>query len=101
MDCFLCDLASLRFPQKENARTQRRDAFVARLPEEMRGYLPFLAGVFCDSAHRAEVAEFFRTRAQKMTGAPRALAQVLERIDVCTESKAVLGPRLAAFLKKY
>jgi alanyl aminopeptidase len=93
--------------QPETAQTtwdffrQNFDAVVARLPEEIRGQVPNIASVFCDPQHRAEAAEFFGTRAQKMTGAPRVLAQVLERIDVCIDTKATLGPRLAAFLKKF
>jgi hypothetical protein len=36
---------------------------------------------------------------KKMTGGPRELAQVLERIDLCTKQKAQLGPAIEGYLR--
>jgi len=63
------------------------------------GQLPMLGSPFCDATSRREVDGFFRDRVKNMTGGPRELAQVLERIDLCTRQKAQLGPAIEEYLR--
>src|SRR5262249_41157018 len=63
--------------------TENYDAILARMPRESTDLLPYAGGSFCDAGHRREVEEFFRARVDKLPGASRTLAQVLERIDLC------------------
>jgi alanyl aminopeptidase len=74
------------------------DAIVARLPREETQVIPYLASGFCDAAHRRDVAEFFRGRAEKLPGGSRRLAQSLETIDLCIASRAVQEPEVRTFL---
>ena len=62
---------------------------------------PQVGATFCDAASKQELQNFFGPRAEEFTGAPRALSQVLERIDVCIAEKAQQEPNVAAFLKQY
>jgi len=59
------------------------DQILARVPPFEAGYLPALAGGFCDATSRAEVERFFTPRVEAMPGAPRTLAETLESIDLC------------------
>jgi alanyl aminopeptidase len=74
------------------------DAIVARLPREETQVIPYLASDFCDPAHRRDVGEFFRGRAQKLPGGSRRLAQTLETIDLCIASRVVQEPEVRKFL---
>jgi alanyl aminopeptidase len=80
---------------------QNFDTLLSRLPGEFRGNLPFIAGSFCDDAHRADVEAFFKDRIGKLTGGPRNLAQVLEGISLCNARREAQQPSLATLLKKY
>ena len=77
------------------------DAIEARLPREMAGQAPFMAQGFCDPGHRKDVESFFQSRIDKLPGGPRALAQVLEGIDLCIASRAAQEGSVREFLKKY
>ena len=77
------------------------DAIVARLPHEETGEMPFFAAGFCDATQRKDAATFFQSRAEKLPGGPRNLAQVLETIDLCMASKAAQEPSVREFLAKY
>jgi alanyl aminopeptidase len=81
--------------------TAHHDAMAAKLPRDSRSRMIRVGGVFCDRDHRAEIARFFESRAPDMPGGPRVLAQVLERIDLCTAQVAVQQPSVAAFLREY
>ncbi len=63
--------------------------------------LPSVGRSYCDAQSRADLQTFFAPRAEKFTGGPRALAQVLEEIDLCIANKAAQEPSVAAFLQKY
>ncbi|MBS1872234.1 MAG: M1 family metallopeptidase [Acidobacteria bacterium] len=63
------------------------------------GALPGVGQAFCDATSRQLVSDFFSERVKNYTGGPRNLAQVLERIGLCMEQKAKLGPEISAFLK--
>jgi alanyl aminopeptidase len=80
---------------------QNFDAILARVADERRGDLPGLGRTFCDEPHRADVEGFFKDRVARLTGGPRNLAQVLERISLCNDLRATHQPGLTAFLKKY
>ena len=62
---------------------------------------PRVGQTYCDTESRQELADFFKPLVGKYTGAPRALDQVLEGIDVCIAEKQEQEPGVAAFLQKY
>ncbi|WP_342745527.1 M1 family metallopeptidase [Cystobacter ferrugineus] len=78
--------------------TKNYDALAARLPDEMVAYLTLVASSYCDPVHRQEVAAFFTERMARAAGGPRALASVLESIDLCIAFKAAQGPSIESFL---
>jgi alanyl aminopeptidase len=77
------------------------DPIVAKLPREAGGFIPYFWRGFCDADHRQDVEAFFKARVEKLPGAPRALAQTLETIDLCIAARAVQEPRVRRFLETY
>jgi alanyl aminopeptidase len=83
------------------------DAILARVPQgtfagtEFAAALPWVASDACDEQTRADVESFFRDRIGRALGGPRALAQVLEGIDLCAHSAASQRDSVAAFLRKW
>ena len=63
--------------------------------------LPQVGATYCDQTSKQELENFFQPRVEKFTGAPRALTQVLEGIDVCIAEQAEQEPGVTAFLQKY
>ncbi len=59
------------------------DAVVARIPPFESGYLPMLANPFCSAEERAAAERVFAPRVASLPGAPQALAETLETIDLC------------------
>jgi alanyl aminopeptidase len=80
------------------AVTPQFDAFVARLPEELRSYVVFAAEGFCDGTEAAQVEAFLRPRAAAITGLPRMLDQTVEAIHLCAAQKAAYRSSLAKLL---
>ncbi len=82
---------------------QHIDELIKVLPGEvgsdLAARLPAVGGAFCDASSRQEVDSFFRDRVKSYVGGPRELAQVLERIDLCIQQKARLGPEIGAYLR--
>jgi len=76
------------------------DALVARAPRDAAALYPFWAGTFCSGAQRADVEEFYRERSPRFLGGPRILAQVLERISLCSALEERQAPSLSAFLRR-
>ena len=76
-------------------------AITERMPAEALGYTPSFYARFCDEQGRDKLAQFFAPRAKDLVGAPRALAQSLESINLCISQKKTYEPSLAAFLAKY
>ncbi len=74
---------------------------LARLPTDSGAFLPWIAGGYCDAAHRAEVEAFFKERSTKYTGGPRILAQILEGINLCVAYKNAQQASLVKFLGQY
>jgi alanyl aminopeptidase len=64
-------------------------------------FLPSVGQSFCDAESRNELQAYFGPRAAQYAGAPRALAQVLEGIDLCAARKAAQEPCVRAFLAGY
>lgn len=62
---------------------------------------PQVGASYCSAERKQELQNFFQPRVDKFTGAPRALSQVLERIDDCIALKAEQESSVAEFLKKY
>jgi alanyl aminopeptidase len=81
------------------------DQVVTKMPTgggfDFGSVLPNVGASYCDASSRDELKTFFAPRVDKFVGAPRALDQVLEGIDLCTASKAAQTPSVAAFLAKY
>ncbi|MDX2224064.1 MAG: M1 family metallopeptidase, partial [Rhodospirillaceae bacterium] len=59
------------------------DAIAARTPPNNRGELAEIGSRFCTKARREDYRRFFAPRIEALTGAPRTMAMVLERIDAC------------------
>ena len=59
------------------------DDVLERLPSGHLGDLPWLARGFCSLDKRDAIEAFFAPKAEAQDGGPRALANVLERIELC------------------
>jgi alanyl aminopeptidase len=62
---------------------------------------PDVGSTYCSADQKQQLQQFFGPRVEKFTGAPRALSQVLESIDVCMALKSAEKPSVEAFLKNY
>ncbi len=62
---------------------------------------PAVGQSYCDAQSKAELQSYFEPRIAKFTGGPRALAQTLEGIDLCTATKAAQEASVVAFLRNY
>ncbi len=84
---------------------QHYDALRTKLPSsassEDAAFLPWVAVGYCDEEHRAEIEAFFKDRAAQTTGGPRILAQVLERIHLCSARRGAQQAGVVEFLKSY
>ena len=76
--------------------TDHYDSYAARIPRSHIAWLPWRVSGLCDRADRDRAAAFFETRVQDHRGGPRALANVLEAIDICIATSA--GQRDSALL---
>ena len=78
------------------------DELLKRLPREVGGdfaaQLPHVGSRFCNAAARDEVQNFFKDRVNDWIGAPRILAQTVERINICIGQRSVLAPDVTRFL---
>jgi aminopeptidase N len=77
------------------------DALARRVRPDEASWLFAVLDVFCDEERRADAAAFFGARAEKMEGAPRALANSLEEIGQCAAVVKANRASLEAFLKRY
>ncbi len=62
---------------------------------------PAVGQSFCDAQSKTELQTFFEPRISKFTGGPRALAQILEGIDLCIATKAAQEASVVSFLQAY
>ncbi len=77
------------------------EALRGRLPRDLVGWLLSAGGAFCDASHRQQAAAFFGPHARQAEGGERALAQSLERVDLCIAQREALRPGLERFLAGY
>jgi alanyl aminopeptidase len=59
------------------------DALLERLPRRHRAWVVWRLSALCDEADRDRVEAFFAERVKAHRGAPRALANVVEQIELC------------------
>jgi hypothetical protein len=81
----------------------RLPELLARFPDRGNGGNAELASIFlrsCDARRRDDDATFVKAHFGAMVGAPRILARYLETLDQCIAARALLGPRLEAWLTK-
>lgn len=83
----------------------RYDELVAKLPAEgiftVTSLLSDVARVGCTERERAQAEAFFKPRVEKITGAPRNLANVLESIHLCEARMQTQSAGIAEFLRRY
>ena len=77
--------------------TKNFDALVARLPRDWGAGTPGIGAALCDDSRREEVKGFFDTRSTKFVGGPRALAQSLESMHLCSTFRVAHTPSVTAF----
>ena len=65
------------------------------------GELPRVGQSYCNAESRDALKAFFEPRADKLTGAPRTLSQVLESIDICIAQKQAEQASIETFLKGF
>ncbi|MEH6405545.1 MAG: hypothetical protein V7750_19395, partial [Sneathiella sp.] len=63
--------------------TENYDQLLTRVPRSHQAWLVWRASNFCDNSARDRVEDFFSPRVKTLRGAPRALENVLERIEIC------------------
>ncbi|MFO0747947.1 MAG: M1 family aminopeptidase [Myxococcota bacterium] len=76
------------------------DAVLERMPPFSLGFVPELVDGFCDPAARADVAAFLGPRVEPLSGAPHALAESLETIDLCIALVERQGPSARSWLSR-
>jgi len=62
---------------------------------------PQVGASYCDPESEEKLRSFFNPRVDKFVGAPRALSQVLESVNVCIAEKQAQQPSVEEFLKNY
>ena len=62
---------------------------------------PNVGSSYCDAESRDALKSFFQPRVGDFVGAPRRLAQVIERINSCIGSKSKEEPSVTEFLEQY
>jgi aminopeptidase N len=96
---------------REPAQQQVADAFFrahvaelqARFPDEGLGTANLFTSSFlrgCDAARRDDALAFVRAHFSKRFSAEGPIAVAVERIDRCIAARALLGPRLTAWLAR-
>jgi alanyl aminopeptidase len=73
-------------------------ALVAKLPKYWGKGIIHVAEPFCDDEHRADAEAFFKDKVEAIPGGPRALAQTVEDMKLCSAYRAAQTPSLRAFL---
>ena len=78
------------------------DRLAARMRgDETSGLISGVVSRFCDEDRRREAAAFFQARSASIDGAPLALANALETVDVCIAEERRNAAGIAEFLKQY
>ena len=83
----------------------RYDELIAKLPSRRHLHSGILSAegrrVGCSERERAQAEAFFKPRVEKITGAPRNLANVLESIHLCEARMQAQSAGVAEFLRRY
>ncbi len=77
------------------------DALIERFPPAYRRLMPWVGLDFCAREEAAALTALFEPHLERMPGAPRTLAQVTERINLCAELKARQGPSANRFFAEW
>jgi alanyl aminopeptidase len=76
------------------------DDILKKLPEAYRPYMAYVAVSVCDGDRRVEIESFLKPKIEPLNGGPRALAQAMEQLELCSAAKKAQTPGVVAFLKK-
>lgn len=68
-------------------KTNFADYVSAKVPDVRKGSMPAIARGFCTDGRRDDVNDFFVSQSALIPGYERSLAQVTERIDLCSALK--------------
>ena len=79
---------------------QHFDEISAKLPPAYRAYMAYFALPLCDDAYKPELESFLTPRIEKLDGGPRALAQAMEALSLCSVGRKAQAPAVEAFLSK-
>jgi alanyl aminopeptidase len=78
------------------------DELAAKRPQgggfDFGSRFPAVGQSYCDAESRSALEDFFAPKVTQFTGGPRALAQTLERVDLCIAERKAQEPSVAAFL---
>ncbi|HEY5943923.1 MAG TPA: M1 family aminopeptidase [Kofleriaceae bacterium] len=77
------------------------DEIMKKLPEAYRAYMAFTVVPLCDANRKAELEAFLKPRIDPLDGGPRALAQALEQLTLCSAARKAQTPGVVAFLSKH
>ncbi len=79
---------------------QHFDDISAKLPPAYRVYMAYFALPLCDDSFKPELEAFLTPRISKLDGGPRALAQAMEALSLCSVGRKAQTPAVEAFLSK-
>jgi alanyl aminopeptidase len=68
------------------------DAVLNQIPASHRPWLVWRTSGFCDLQNRDRIEAFFKDRVKEHVGGPRALQNVLEKIEICSAVAAAQRP---------
>jgi alanyl aminopeptidase len=77
------------------------DEIAKKLPEAFRPYMAFTIVSLCDASRKAELEAFLKPRIEPLDGGPRALAQALEEMTLCSAARKAQTPAVVAFLRTH
>ncbi|RMH43415.1 MAG: M1 family peptidase [Deltaproteobacteria bacterium] len=77
------------------------DEVMKKLPAFYARFVVYIAGAFCDDAHRDDARAFFEPRVATIMGGKTALDQVTEQVHICSVQRAAQQPAIAKFLAKW
>jgi alanyl aminopeptidase len=77
------------------------DEISNKLPEAYRPYMAFTVVSICDESRKPELEAFLKPRIDPLDGGPRALAQALEQMTLCSATRKARTPGVVAFLSRH
>jgi hypothetical protein len=79
---------------------QHFDEILAKLPPAFRRYTAYMAVGLCDDSLAPEVKAFLEPRLANIDGGPKALAQAMEQMSLCSAARKAQAPAVEAFLAR-